>query len=704
MIKNDKADRQKALEIRRRYRGILGVEPRMHVKDKLALSLVYTPGVAEPCRQIVRDPAAVYDYTSKKSSVALLSNGADFLDMGRIGPAAMLPVMEGEAAILSALGNVSATPICVDSDDPADMAFVIRNVSPTFGAMAVMGMSGDDFEEMKFDLSAAADDVPLVRYEDVLDGVFQKRGDLDARGRFAASFLVMPGYVRALLATRPRKPVPLAYFSAARELDSVSLARGASRFVDFTLTATIARACADAFVSSGEATVEINTAVLTERIMRETYESPSGVIDRAASPWSAGDLAQGGLDLYRRYGGSIRTRSKLPVVDRYSISLIAAPGSLWAAEEVAKDPAKLAECSSISNSVAVVTDGTAVLGLGDIGSQAGMPVMEGKCVLFNNFAGVDAVPICLATKDADEIVRTLKLIGGTFGGINLEDITAPKCFEIERRVSEAVSACVFHDDQHGTATVVLAGLINALKLVGRTPDASKIVINGAGAAGLAVAQMLLDYGFADITVCDRSGAIYEGREEGMNDAKRDIAARTNRAGVRGGLAEALVGVDIFIGVSAPDCVTQEMVKTMADDPIIFALANPVPEIMPDAARAAGARVIATGRSDFLNQVNNALVFPALFRAALDSGAEKISAEMKIAAAEALAACIPDAEISESRFIPSVLEMFLHGRVAAAVAECAVRTSQARRPVDAADVRLGTNAIVFERLPHALPRI
>ena len=704
MIKNDKADRQKALEIRRRYRGILGVEPRMPVRDKLALSLVYTPGVAEPCRRIERDPADAYRYTSKKYSVALVSNGTDFLDMGRLGPAAMLPVLEGEAAILSALGRVSATPICVDSDSPADTAFVIRNVAPTFGAVAVLGMSPDDFEEMKFDLLDAADGVPVVRYEDVIDGVFKNRSELDARGRFAASHMVMPGYMRALLAARPRRSVPLAFYAAARELENVSLARGASRFVDFTLTAAVARACADAFVSSGEAAAAVNSAVLTERIMRETYESPAGVVTRAISPWSAADLAQGGLDVYARYGGSITTRCKLPIVDRYSVALVAAPGSLWAAEEVAENPAKLAECSSISNSVAVVTDGTAVLGLGDIGSLAGMPVMEGKCVLFNNFAGVDAVPICLATKDADEIVRTLQLIGGTFGGINLEDIAAPKCFEIERRVGEAVGACVFHDDQHGTATVVLAGLINALKLTGRSAAESRLVINGAGAAGLAVTRMLLDYGFADITVCDRVGAIYEGREEGMNDAKRETARHTNRGGLRGGLSEALVGADIFVGVSAPDMVTPEMVKTMKPDPIIFALANPVPEIMPDAARSAGARVIATGRSDFANQVNNALVFPALFRAALDTAVERISPEMKIAAAEALAGCVPDSEISAGRFIPSVLEMFVHGRVAAAVAVSAEKHSQARRQITAAEVRLGTDAMVFERLAHALPRI
>ncbi len=325
----------------------------------------------------------------------------------------------------------------------------------------------------------------------------------------------------------------------------------------------------------------------------------------------------------------------------------------------------------------VVTDGSAVLGLGDIGPEAGMPVMEGKCVLFKAFGDVDAFPLCIKSKDVDEIVNTIWLISGSFGGVNLEDISAPRCFEIEKKLKEKCDIPIFHDDQHGTAIITLAGLTNALKVVGKKKEEVRVVVNGAGAAAISITRLLLTAGFADITLCDRNGAIYEGREKGMNPVKEEMAARTNREKRQGTLADMLVGADVFIGVSAPGVVTAEMVKTMNPDAVIFACANPTPEIFPEDAKAGGARVVSTGRSDFPNQINNVLAFPGIFRGAFDVRASDINDEMKLAAAEALAGLISDEELNEEYIIPRAFDPRVGKAVAAAVAEAARRTGVAR---------------------------
>ena len=329
------------------------------------------------------------------------------------------------------------------------------------------------------------------------------------------------------------------------------------------------------------------------------------------------------------------------------------------------------------NMCLVVTDGTAVLGLGDIGPEAGMPVMEGKCVLFKEFGGVDAFPLCIKSKDVDEIVRTIYLISGSFGGINLEDIAAPRCFEIEDRLKELCDIPVFHDDQHGTAVITLAGLINALKVVGKKKEDVRIVVNGAGAAATSITKLLLNYGFADITMCDRTGAIYDGREAGMNPVKEKMAKLTNPQKLQGKLETIVKGADIFIGVSAPGALTTEMVKTMARDAIIFACANPTPEIFPEDAKAGGAAIVATGRSDFPNQINNVLAFPGIFRGAFDVRAKEINEEMKMAASRALAELITPDELNADYIIPAAFDKRVGKAVAAAVAEAARNTGAAR---------------------------
>ena len=387
------------------------------------------------------------------------------------------------------------------------------------------------------------------------------------------------------------------------------------------------------------------------------------------------DYAKESLRLHGEWKGKIEMVTRVPVKTKDDLSLAYTPGVAQPCLEIQKDINKSYELTRRWNMAAVITDGSAVLGLGDIGPEAGMPVMEGKCVLFKAFGDVDAFPICVKTKDVDEFVETVYNISGSFGGINLEDIAAPRCFEIERKLKEKCDIPIFHDDQHGTAVITLAGLTNALKVVGKKKEDVKIVTSGAGAAAIAITKLLLSAGFRDITMCDRKGAIYKGRE-GLNWIKTEMAEVTNLSRKAGTLADMLVGADVFIGVSAPNTVTTEMVKTMNKDAIIFACANPTPEIFPDAAKAGGARVVSTGRSDYPNQINNVLAFPGIFRGAFDVRASDINEEMKVAAAEALAGLVGD-ELSEDYIIPAAFDPRVGPAVAKAVAEAARRSGVAR---------------------------
>lgn len=389
------------------------------------------------------------------------------------------------------------------------------------------------------------------------------------------------------------------------------------------------------------------------------------------------DYAKESLRLHGEWKGKIEVVTRVPVENKDDLSLAYTPGVAQPCLEIQKDVDKSYDLTRRWNMCLVVTDGSAVLGLGNIGPEAGMPVMEGKCVLFKAFGDVDAFPLCIKSNDVDEIVNTIYLISGSFGGVNLEDISAPRCFEIEKKLKEKCDIPIFHDDQHGTAIITLAGLTNALKVVGKKKEDVRIVMNGAGAAAISIARLLLTAGFKDITLCDRKGAIYEGRPEGMNPIKEEMAKVTNLAKKSGSLADMLVGADVFIGVSAPGAVTTEMVKTMNKDAVVFACANPIPEIFPDDAKAGGAKVVSTGRSDFPNQINNVLAFPGIFRGAFDVRAKEINDEMKLAASEALANLITDEELSPEYIIPKAFDKRVGPAVAKAVAEAAKRTGVAR---------------------------
>ena len=389
------------------------------------------------------------------------------------------------------------------------------------------------------------------------------------------------------------------------------------------------------------------------------------------------DYAKESLRLHGEWKGKIEVVTRVPVENKDDLSLAYTPGVAQPCLEIQKDVNKSYELTRRWNMCLVVTDGSAVLGLGNIGPEAGMPVMEGKCVLFKAFGDVDAFPLCIKSNDVDEIVNTIYMISGSFGGVNLEDISAPRCFEIEKKLKEKCDIPIFHDDQHGTAIITLAGLTNALKVVGKKKEDVHVVMNGAGAAAISIARLLLTAGFQNITLCDRKGAIYEGRPEGMNPIKDEMAKVTNLAKKSGSLADMLVGADVFIGVSAPGAVTTEMVKTMNKDAVVFACANPIPEIFPDDAKAGGAKVVSTGRSDFPNQINNVLAFPGIFRGAFDVRAKEINDEMKLAASEALANLITDEELSPEYIIPKAFDKRVGPAVAKAVAEAAKRTGVAR---------------------------
>ena len=388
------------------------------------------------------------------------------------------------------------------------------------------------------------------------------------------------------------------------------------------------------------------------------------------------DKKEFALAKHREWGGKIEVVSRAPITNRAELAVAYTPGVAEPCLEISKDVDLSYVYTRRANLVAVVTDGTAVLGLGDIGPEAGMPVMEGKCALFKTFGGVDAFPLCVRSKEVDDIVKTVALIAGSFGGINLEDISAPRCFEIEKRLKEVCDIPVFHDDQHGTAVVTMAAMLNALKLVGKKLSDISVVVNGSGAAGIAITKLLMSKGLKNVVLCDRKGAIYKGRE-GLNDIKKEMAEISNLEMKKGSLADVVKGADVFIGVSAPGSLTQDMVKSMAKDAIIFAMANPVPEIMPDEALAAGAKIVGTGRSDFPNQINNVLAFPGIFRGALDVRAKDINDEMKIAAAEAIAAVIPDDKLTADNIIPDSFDPHVRDAVANAVKEAAVRTGVAR---------------------------
>ncbi len=516
--------------------------------------------------------------------------------------------------------------------------------------------------------------------------------------------LVFPGVFRGLLDSRARNIRLRTLVYAAEALagmvpaDELHADNIVPKIFDYQVAPAIAGAVVRAAIETGEAGRDVDPDSVAEDLRRFVYE---GKLHTWTVPHKRPtSKREEALDLRRRHHGVLEIRSKIPIKDHHILNLLyLPPAALAPSAEIQKNPLSVYDLTVKGNLVAIVTDGSAVLGLGDIGPQAALPVMEGKAALFQSLAGVEAFPICLAERDPAKIVEIVTTISPSFGGINLEDISAPRCFEIESALKERLQLPVFHDDQHGTAVVVLAALINSFKLRGTPMNEAKIVINGAGSAGIAVAKLLLLVGVADIILCDRHGAIYRGRKEGQNRIKEEMSRLTNKDDVHGALSEALQGADVFIGLSAAGACTKDMVRSMATNPIIFALANPEPEIMPDDARAAGALVVATGRSDFPNQVNNSLAFPGIFRGALDAKAIDVNDEMKLAAAQAIADLVDPRELNADWVMPEALDLRVPPAVAAAVARAAVETGVARVQVDPEEVAARTREILYEGQQH-----
>lgn len=826
-----------ALDYRRRYHGVIGVASKVPIKDRSVLSLVYTPGVAEPCLAIAQDPDASFDLTSRGNTVAIVTDGSALFGRGDSPPEASLPMLEGRAVLFKTFAGIDAFPICLGSHDIQQIVHTLYSLAPTFGAIAIEAMSapysftvadhlekaltipvfsnqhhaaavvvlaglynalkvvGKRMEEstivvngagvagigtarvlvragakevivcdrlgaiytyrpgrMNWAKSYVAKETNLARRRgtlaDVVAGadvfvglsggnvltaemvsgmaddpiVFAlatptpeitpeeaRRGGARVIATSRSDYpnqldiaLVFPGVFRGLLDSRARNINMAILDGAARALaECVPPHRLHADHIippifDFRVAPAIAAAVVRAATDSGEARRDVAPAVEAERTRRVVYEgvtpnsSSNGPLGRGAT------LQERALNLRRRYGGVLEIKSKIPVKDHHILNMLYVPPAAVApSEEIRRAPMAVYDLTAKGNLVAIVTDGSAVLGLGDIGPQAALPVMEGKAVLFSTLGGVEAFPICLAARHPDEIVEIVKAIAPTFGGINLEDIAAPRCFEIETRLQQALDIPVFHDDQHGTAVITLAALLNALKLAGKSIEQIRTVINGTGAAGIAVAKLLLAVGAGDIILCDRAGAVYRGRKKGMNQAKEEIAQVTNRERRTGALADVLVGADVFIGLSAPGALTPAMVSGMAADAIVFALANPVPEIEPGDAKAAGALVVATGRSDHPNQVNNSLAFPGIFRGALDAKARTINDAMKIAAAHAIAELVTPAELTAEFIIPDSISYRVPPKVAAAVARAAVETGESKVPVNPDEIEARTLDLVYE---------
>ena len=829
---------EQSLEYRRRYRGLIGVQSKIPVKDKAMLSLVYTPGVGAACLAVQQEENGSLTYTCRANTIALVSDGTAVYGQGSAGPLAELPALEAKSILFKNFAGVDALPLVIGDgdDDIYKVIDAIAAVSPTFGGVCLediavpRSLTITEHLQRALDIPVfnnhqhAAAVIVLAALKNALKVVDKKMGDLrvvvagagaaglasaemlvaqgagevivcdragaiypyrpgemhwakraiarltnprkvsgplsevikgadvfvgfaagsiltgemvrsmaarpivfalanptpeimpdeaqaagaavTAIGRLGSTntaniALVFPGFFRGLLDARATEVNQAMLVAAAEALaarvhpDELSAGRILPDILDYDVAPHIARAVAQAALDSGVARAAVNPREVADQTYRFIYESQAATVPPPSEAGKHGTLAEQAIDLRRRYRGVLEVRSKLAIKDHYTLGMYLPPISSRPAQLIHEDPMRVYELTAKGNLVAVVTDGTAVLGLGNIGPEAALPVMEGKAVLFNTFAGVEAFPICLTTQDIDEIVETVARLSPSFGGINLEDIAAPRCFAIEAKLKKAIDIPVFHDDQHGTAVVVLAGLLNALKLVGKSLSEAKVVMNGAGAAGIAVTRMLLSAGVQDVILCDTQGAIYEGRPKGMNWIKDEMARLTNRQKLAGTLADVLVGRDVFIGVSAPGSLTQDMIRSMAPEPIIFALANPIPEIMPDEARAAGARIIATGRSDFKNQVNNSLAFPGIFRGALDVRASDINEAMKIAAARAIAGMVTEAELEPDYIIPAGMDFRVPPVVAAAVAQAAMDSGVARRGVDPERIAESTRRFIYE---------
>lgn len=839
------ADREQALHYRRKYRGLISIDSKLSEVDSRLLSVIYTPGVAQPCEAIEEKPSRSFTHSGRGNTVAVVSDGSSALGLGDVGPEATLPILESKAVFFKKMAGLNAQPLCLNTGDVEEFVDVVKRIAPTYGAISLEDITSPrcfeiearlkdeldipvlhndqhgtaitalsilhNAERLKKDyrvegssvvvVGAGAAGLATVRLfhaagiEDIVlcdrDGVIHAdRNDLNEGKRSVLPMLSRPSHglelsdaivdrdvfvglsapnILSQEDVRSMAPDPVIIAGAAPdpEIDpqkaydagafAVCTARfdypnmvtdalalpgmfrgvldtGASRFTE-RMMLDAAQAIANAVpeedlrprailpdlldkdVGPSVAGTTAKCAV-EEQVARRDNVDPASVESRTRhhiyegdpvefSPefWKGIDDPEGnelGLKYYRSHQGPLTVRSKIALKDREILGLLYIPGLGEVVQEIERNPEEVYDLSCRGNMVAVATNGTAVLGLGDIGVPAGLPVMEGKSVIFKTFAGVEAFPLCVEDDDdVDRFVETMTRLEPSLGGVNLEDISAPHCFEIERRLKDRLDVPVFHDDQHGTAVVILAGLKNALEYRGGSLSDVNIVINGAGASAIATARILREAGAENMIMCDSKGAIYSDRDP-LDDEKARVSEWTNPDNHKGSLQDVLEGADVFIGLSVADVLSTADVETMAEDPVIFALANPTPEILPPDAYDGGACVVATGRSDYSNQVNNAIAFPGIFRGALDVRATEITEGMKVAAADALSSLVREHGIRRHYILPRAMDFRTAPEVAGAVAEAAIEDGVARREVDPDTVRSNTKDFIYEGRLYYIP--
>ena len=684
------------IDYRKKYQGLWEVQPKVPVKDSYALSLIYTPGVGRSCMEIKNNPEKSFELTNRGNSIAILTDCSTFPDFENINPLCGIPVVETKAIFYKEFAGIDAYPVVVNTHEVEEIAKIMANLAPNFA-----GFDLDDFlpERTAIIENWFNDDlgVPIL-FSYRKPNLFLALERFNLLGKINPN-IIIPAIFRGAMDVRSRMISDEMYGVLGKALQDASdlklIPGNSPDELDMRAAARIAYHVAKTAVETGVAKLKIDPASVEEKYLDFLYEGSRAWFE-TPDLQTKNTLDEKSLELHRRIHGVIETNSKIKIKSSTDYEKFYSPEQVdIITKEIELDYTKAYDLTPKGNLVAIISDGSAVLGLGNIGAEGGIPVMEGKAVLFKTLAGVDAVPICLKTQDANELIDIISHITPVFGGINLEDISAPRCFEIERKLIEKLNIPVFHDDQHGTAVVVLAGFLNALKLTNKKTENLKIVVNGAGAGAIAVSELLIQNGVKNLILCDTKGAIYKDRKEGMNPYKEAISYKTNPNNEKGDLATVIRGADFFIGLSISNIVTPDMIKSMANKPVIFALANPIPEIMPDVALNSGAFIVATGRSDFKNQVNNSLAFPGIFRGTLDVRAKKINNEMKIAAARAIAGLISEDQLSPEYIIPHALDLKVSPNVAKAVAQAAIETKVNQINIDPEAIFERTHNYIYE---------